>query len=46
MIKSKVGVDFDVPHDAPLLNTLWGTSKSIPTLFFTIETLKGTKWEH
>ena len=35
IIKSKVGVDFDLPHDVPRM----GTSKFTPTLFFIIETL-------
>ena len=35
IIKSKVGVDFDVP----LWGTTWGTSKSTPTLFVFIKTL-------
>ena len=38
MIKSKVGVDFDVAQR--------GTSKSTPTLFFIIETFYETKWKH
>ena len=40
IIKSDVGVDFDVPNSVPLQ----GTSKSTPTLFFIIETLEGTKF--
>lgn len=33
IIKSKVGMDFDVPLRG-LWGTLWGTSKSITTLLF------------
>jgi len=40
--KSKVGVEFDVPHDVAQR----GTSNSTPTLFIIIETLYETKWEH
>ena len=45
IIKSKVGMDFDVPLRG-LWGTLWGTSKSITTLLFINEYLFGTKWEH